>query len=58
MGVFWYYCNNCGIKFSWVFTGVNDCKACTKCHSKDIVRITNEMIKEVKLNGRYRENDS
>ena len=39
MGVFWYYCKSCGIKFSWVFTGLNDCEKCVKCGSENIVRI-------------------
>jgi hypothetical protein len=39
MAVFWYYCHNCGVKFSWIFTGINDCQKCVKCESKKIVRI-------------------
>lgn len=41
MPVFWYYCEQCGSKFSWVFTGINDCVHCVKCRSNKIVRIKN-----------------
>lgn len=48
MPIFWYYCQECGQKFSWVFTSTNDAKHCSKCHSNSIVRIT-EKNKKVKL---------
>ena len=39
MPIFWYYCKDCGIKFSWIFTGSNDCQKCVKCRSTDIERV-------------------
>lgn len=39
MPVFWFYCRSCGIKFSWVFDGLNDCYRCPKCRSTDISRV-------------------
>ena len=51
MGVFWYYCKNCRVNFSWVFTGENDCKHCVKCGSDKIVRVKGlkyyEMLKNI-----------
>ena len=49
--IYWYYCKDCGIKFSWVFTGLNDCKHCLKCESSDIERVGicwREIKKELK----------
>jgi hypothetical protein len=44
MAIFWYYCKQCGIKFSWVFTGIKTLKADVKA---DIIDVGQMRVKKL-----------